>query len=143
MWKKTNSCYMSLKEEERTVLVTLELEKSDKTLAELDVQLQNGLWSLAANRLYYALFHAVSALLISDNHEVGAHRGAVNKFSLFYVKTGLFSVAEGKLYSQLQKLREDGDYNCSIDIDESDVESRVMPARQLISHIKQYIEDHH
>ena len=130
---------MSLREEDRRVLVILELEKSDKTLAEMEVQLQNGLWGLAANRLYYALFHAVSALLISERHEVWTHRGAVNKFSLFYVKTGLFSTAEGKLYSQLQKLREDGDYNCSIDVDQSDVEGRVLPTRQLIDHIKLYI----
>lgn len=132
---------MSLKEEERKVLVILELEKSDKTLAEMEVQLQNKLWGLAANRLYYALFHAVSALLVCDRHEVGTHRGAVNKFSLFYVKSGLFSVAEGKLYSQLQKLREDGDYNCSIDVDQSEVEERVLPTTQLISHIKQYIRE--
>lgn len=132
---------MSLKEEERKVLVILELEKSDKTLAEMDIQLQNSLWGLAANRLYYALFHAVSALLICDKHEVGTHRGAVNKFSLFYVKEGLFTVSEGKLYSQLQKLREDGDYNCSIDVDQNDVEQKVLPAKQLISHIKQYIKD--
>lgn len=106
----------------------------------MEVQLQNHLWGLAANRLYYALFHAVSALLISGNHEVGTHRGAVNKFSLFYVKTGVFSTAEGKLYSQLQKLREDGDYNCSTDIDQSDVENKIPITRQLIAHIRQYIE---
>lgn len=132
---------MSLREEDRRVLVILELEKADKTLAEMEVQLQNGLWGLAANRLYYSLFHAVSALLISEKHEVGTHRGTVNKFGLFYVKTGLFSVAEGKLYSQLQKLREDGDYNCSIDIDQTDVEARVMPTKKLIDHIKQYIAE--
>ena len=132
---------MSLREEDRKVLVILELEKSDKTLAEMEVQLQNKLWGLAANRLYYALFHAVSALLISERHEVGTHRGAVNKFSLFYVKSGLFSVAEGKLYSQLQKLREDGDYNCSIDIDKADVEEKVKPTLRLISHIKKHIAE--
>ena len=37
-------------------------------------------------------------------------------------------------------LREDGDYNCSIDIDENEVEERVLPAKQLIDHIKQYIK---
>ena len=132
---------MSLREEDRNVLVILELEKSDKTLSEMEVQLQNGLWGLAANRLYYALFHAVSALLISEKHEVGTHRGAVNKFSLFFVKTGLFSLAEGKLYSQLQKLREDGDYNCSIDIDQADIEEKVKPTKELIGHIKQYIAE--
>ena len=73
---------MSLKEEDRKVLVTLELERVTKTMIEMEVQRQNGLWGMVANRLYYALFHAVSALLIFDHHEVGTHRGAVNKFSL-------------------------------------------------------------
>lgn len=130
---------MSLKEEERKVLVTLELEKVGKTLDEMEIQLRNNLWGMAANRLYYALFHAVSALLISDHHEVGTHRGAVNKFSLFYVKTGIFTAADGKLYSQLQQLREDGDYNCSIDVDQSDISEKIKPARELIERIKQYI----
>ena len=130
---------MSLKEEDRRVLVTLELDKVDKTLAEMEIQLSNQLWGMAANRLYYSLFHAVSALLINDSHEVGTHRGAVNMFSLYYVKTGIFTTVEGKLYSQLQKLREDGDYNCSIDIDESDISAKVEPTRLLIEKIKQYI----
>ena len=132
---------MSLKEEDRKVIVTLELERVTKTLTEMEVQRQNGLWGMVANRLYYSLFHAVSALLICDHHEVGSHRGAVNKFSLFYVKEGIFTIAEGKLYSQLQRLREDGDYNCSIDVDQMDVEDKIEPTCQLIDKIKQYIAE--
>ena len=62
---------MSLREEERQVIVTLELEKADKTWAQMEVQIEAEQWELVANRLYYALFHAVSALLIHDKHEVG------------------------------------------------------------------------
>lgn len=130
---------MSLKEEDRQVIVTLELEKVDKILAELQVQVSAGLWELAANRLYYALFHAVSALLIHDKHEVGTHRGAVGKFSLFYVKTGIFTKEEGRLYSQLQSLREDGEYNCFIEIQQDEVEAKIEPSIQLINKIKDYI----
>ena len=132
---------MSLKEEDRKVVVTLELEKVDKTLAQLDIQIQAGLWEMAANRLYYSLFHAVSALLINDSHEVGSHRGAINKFSLFYVKTGIFSKEEGRLYSRLQQLREDGDYNCSIDVEQEEVVGKIEPTRQLIEKIKRYIAE--
>jgi uncharacterized protein (UPF0332 family) len=131
---------MSLKEEERKILVTLELERVDKILNEMEVQQRNCLWGMVANRLYYALFHAVSALLISDGHEVGTHRGAVNRFCLYYVKAGIFTSAEGRLYSQLQSLREDGDYNCSIDIQQEEAEEKIAPTRLLISKIKQYID---
>ena len=57
---------MSLKEEDRRILVELELERTEKTLREMEVQFQNELWTMVVNRLYYALFHAVSALLISE-----------------------------------------------------------------------------
>lgn len=76
---------MSLKEEDRKVIVVLELDKVEKTLTQLNVQLREQLWEMAANRLYYALFHAVSAMLIHDYHEVGTHRGAVNMFNLIPV----------------------------------------------------------
>ena len=130
---------MSLREEERKVIVTLELEKSAKTLAQLDVMVENGIWEMAANRLYYALFHAVCALLISEHHEVGTHRGAVGKFSQFYVKTGLFSREDGRLYSQLQRLREEGDYNCSFDMEKEDVEKKIPSTKSLIEKIKNHI----
>lgn len=42
---------MSLKEEDRKVVVALELEKSDKTWSQLGIQIQAGLWELVANRL--------------------------------------------------------------------------------------------
>ncbi|MCR4809304.1 MAG: HEPN domain-containing protein [Prevotella sp.] len=131
---------MSLKQEERDVIVTLELEKSAKTLTQADIMVHNGIWEMAANRLYYALFHAVSALLINDHHEVGTHRGAVGKFSLFYVKTGVFTPEEGRLYSQLQQLREDGDYNCAIDVTREDVEQKIQPTTLLIAKIRGIIE---
>jgi uncharacterized protein (UPF0332 family) len=72
---------------------------------------------------------------------VGTHRGAVNQFSLYYIKTGIFSKDEGRLYSNLQKLREDGDYNCYIDVDQKDVEPFIEPTRQLIEKIKQYVTE--
>lgn len=130
---------MSLKEQDRRTLVLLGLEKADKMVGEMEKLAKDGYWSLVANRLYYALFHAVKSLLINGSHPVGTHRGAVNQFSLYYVKTGIFTKTEGKLYSQLQQLRDEGDYNCVIDVEKEDVEEKIAPTLQLIEKIKQYI----
>ena len=54
---------MSLKEEDRQILVQLELEKADNTLSQVAVLQREGYWDTMANRIYYSLFHAVSALL--------------------------------------------------------------------------------
>ena len=47
-------------------MVGLEMEKADSTFAEHEGLTEKGYWNTLANRLYYALFHAVSAMLISD-----------------------------------------------------------------------------
>lgn len=130
---------MSLKEIDRRTLITLELDKSAKTWEQMQVQVNNNVWEMAANRLYYSLFHAVSALLITDRYEVGTHRGAVNQFHLHYVKTNIFTKDEGRLYSILQRLREDGDYNCYIDVEQNDVEPYIVPTHKLLEKIRQYI----
>ena len=117
----------------------MELEKAEHTYAEKDILLQGKLWSNLANRLYYSLFHAVSALLIHDHHEVGSHRGAVIHFRQYYVKTGIFSVEEGAFYSRMQTLREKADYNCYYDVTESEITAYIEPAQKLIEKIKDYV----
>ena len=98
-----------------------------------------GYWDTLANRLYYALFHAVSALLINDGHGVHSHRGAVGAFGQYYVVTGIFTLEEGKLYFRLQGLREKSDYNCSYNASENDIAPKIEPTRQLIEKIEKYI----
>jgi hypothetical protein len=53
----------------------------------------------------------------------------------------IFTKDEGRLYSNLQKLREDGDYNCYIDVDQKDVEPYIEPTRKLMEKIKQYVTE--
>ena len=126
---------MSLNDEERKTLVGLEIEKSRRTFAEIDILRQVGLWDNIANRLYYAAFHAVSALLINDGHTVGTHQGAVVMLHQHYVKTGLLSKEDGAFYSQLQTMREKADYNCTYYATEQDTAPRIAATESFIEKI--------
>ena len=130
---------MNLSKEERRIVVGMELEKAERIFAEYEVLQKAGFWGTLVNRLYYSAFHAVSALLINDGYEVCTHKGAVIRFQQYYVKTGKFSVEDGRFYSQLQTMRESADYNCSYEVTEEDVISRIEPVRLFIDKIKQYI----
>lgn len=112
---------MSLSTEDRQLLVKLEIQKAQNLLLQVDMATSNKMWDLVANRLYYAMFHAVSALLIANEIQVGTHRGAQIRFHQFFVKAGLFTKEEGHLYSRLQQLREEGDYNCYIQAEEEEI----------------------
>ena len=130
---------MSLNDKERKIVVHLQLEKAERNLEQIEILKQAGYWDNIANRLYYALFHAVSALLINDGHNVNSHRGAVGAFGQLYVKTGEFDIEDGKHYARLQTLREKSDYNCAYNATETDVESKIEPTRLLVEKIKKYI----
>ena len=71
---------MALADEERRIIVQLELEKAQSIMAQIENLKMLGYWDNIANRLYYAIFHAVSALLINDGHSVNTHKGVVVLF---------------------------------------------------------------
>ncbi|MBR1481131.1 MAG: HEPN domain-containing protein [Paludibacteraceae bacterium] len=131
---------MSLSEEERTIIVELEKEKARNTFAEVDILRQAGLWNNIANRLYYAAFHAVSALLIHDHHQVSTHQGVVIMLHQYYVKTGILSKEDGAFYSQLQTMREKSDYNCTYNATEEDTAPRIGKTEYFINKILGLIE---
>lgn len=131
---------MSLNDEERQIIVNLEKEKALNTFAEITILRQAGLWNNIANRLYYAAFHAVSALLVNDHHHVGSHQGAVIVLHQFYVKTGILSKQDGAFYSQLQTMREKSDYNCTYYATEEDTAPRIEQTKQFIDKVLSLIQ---
>ena len=108
---------MSLSDEERRIMVQLEMERARKTFNEVDILKAAELWNGVSNRLYYAVYHAISALLIHDGHQVNTHHGSHAMFGQQYVKTGILPADYGRLYNQLQTMREQSDYNCAFEAD--------------------------
>lgn len=131
---------MSLNDEERQIIVNLEKEKALNTFAEMEVLRQAGLWNNIANRLYYAAFHAVSALLVNDHHNIGTHQGAVIMLHQYYVKPGILSKEDGTFYSQLQTMREKSDYNCTYNATEEDTAPRIAQTKQFIDRVLNLIQ---
>lgn len=132
---------MSLTNEERSTLVSLELKKARETFEEIGILTAANRWSGAANRLYYAVFHAVNALLINDGHPVNTHSGSHAMFHLHYIKTGILPTEFGRLYNQLQTMREEGDYNCAYEVEPEELILRIEPARQLIEKVEELVKD--
>ena len=102
---------MSLNDNERQIIVNRELEKAERTYDDMLFCAREGKWEAAANRIYYALFHAMSALLVNDGHIVKSHRGVLTMFGEYYVRTGIFTKQDGSLLSELVIMRDNADYN--------------------------------
>lgn len=127
---------MSLSEEQKQVAIQLLVEKSDRNLQQAIVNAEFGYWDLVANRLYYSIFHIVTALLMKDGIKVQTHKGTSSQFGRYYVLTGKFDKEDGSLYSRLQTMREKADYQNIFNLDAADGEKLIAQTRLLQEKIK-------
>ena len=96
-------------------------------------------WDLAANRLYYACFHIVLGLFISDGLSAHKHSGVVSLFSLHYVKTGRVALTHGSFLARLMELRHKAEYNCYYDVRQSEVEQMAPLAVAFVEQVEMLI----
>ena len=55
---------MAMTADDKRAIIAYRLQKADQVMIEARDNARLGHWSLVANRLYYALFHAGSALVM-------------------------------------------------------------------------------
>jgi len=130
---------MKLQQEDRNALVTIRLQRAKETMEELNGIIQLRYWRIAANRLYYACYYAVSALLIKNNLSAHTHAGVINQFGLHFVAKGFVTKEQGKFFKELFNLRQSGDYDDWNVIEEQDILPLVEPAQKLIADIENLI----
>ena len=132
---------MKLQQEDRNALVTIRLQRAKETMEELNGIIQLRYWRIAANRLYYACYYAVSALLIKNNLSAHTHAGVINQFGLHFVAKGFVTKEQGKFFKELFNLRQSGDYDDWNVIEEQDILPLVEPAQKLIDDIEHLIHN--
>lgn len=121
---------------ERKELVTYRINKAKETFSEIELLIQNQLYNTAINRLYYACYYAVIALLIDKKIETLTHTGTRQMFGVYFIKNGLIEKDIGKFYSRIFDLRQTGDYEDFIDFSREQVIELLEPAEKLIRHIQ-------
>ena len=120
-----------MKEETRT-LVAYRLERARESLEEARILLDRGYGNTFVNRLYYACFYAVSALLLTKGLSSAKHSGIRSLFHQSIVKSGLVDLESGQLYDRLFDNRQKGDYTDLVRFDPHEVGDWYDDARRFV-----------
>jgi uncharacterized protein (UPF0332 family) len=89
-------------------------------------------WNACVNRLYYACFYAVSALLVHDGLSSSKHAGVRSLFNNHYVKSGKIPKDIARIYNDLFERRQEGDYLDFVNFKEPQVLPWISKAEELI-----------
>lgn len=98
-------------------LIEYWLQRAKESLEEARIMFETDHPHGCANRLYYACFYAVTALLLSKDLSSSKHSGVMALFNKHFVKTGIVSVEMGKFYSRLFEGRMESDYGDWVELE--------------------------
>jgi len=113
--------------------IAYRLTKATEALGDAKLLAANDSWNACMNRLYYACFYAVSALLLKNGISTQTHNGVKTKFNLHFIKPGKLGKDFGTLYTDLMESRHKGDYGDLFDFEKENVEPLISPAENFIA----------
>lgn len=128
-----------MNEEDKRIALLLLIEKSLRHLKQARQNADLGNWDLVANRLYFSIFHGVTAMLLKDGIEVKTHKGKAQQFGQHYILTGKFDRLDGRLYNNLQRMREEADYNNVFNLTEEEAHDLIEKTAILQNKILDYL----
>lgn len=117
-------------------LIKYRIERAWDTLDDAHILAERGKWNSAINRLYYAAYYSVMALLLNKGLKPTTHNGSKSNFTEYFIKTGELPKEFGKLYSQLFTWRQKGNYDDLFDFDKKKIEPYFEPVKSLIKNIE-------
>ncbi|NLL27803.1 MAG: HEPN domain-containing protein [Bacteroidales bacterium] len=122
-------------------LIGYRLSRSKDTFEDAKILADKERWNSAINRLYYAAYYAVIAILLKYDFKPTTHNGVKLVFSEHFIKNKIIPKEFGKLYSQLFTWRQKGDYDDLFDFDKDKVIPYFEPVKRLIETIENIINE--
>jgi uncharacterized protein len=92
------------------------------------------------NRLYYACFYAVSALLLTKGLTATSHRGLRTLFHQHLILPGLLPLGQGQLYDRLFDQRQQSDYADLVHFGVSEVRAWYVEAQTFVDAVAVLIQ---
>jgi len=117
------------------------LEIAHERLTTAKAMLELGDYKASANRLYYAIFSAMRAVLALDGFDSKKHSGIIARFRQSYIKTGILDTEMSKIIDDLEVIREDSDYDDFYIILKEDVEIQAKRAEYFVSEVESYLQN--
>jgi len=127
-------------EENKRANIRDELERGREAKASAELLFEHGQICDAVSRLYYSVFYTIRALLLTRALQPRSHEGALNLFSLHFVRSGLFQSGDAHTFSRLQKYRQEADYASTYVFTPSDYLEFSRDAEQLQTKIENHIK---
>lgn len=116
------------------------MAKANEKLAAAQRELAGGFYGEAASRAYYAVFHALSAVLATQGLSFSSHSQTLGGFNKHFVKTEIFPLGTTRKLQRLFEDRQVADYDWIHTVDAETAEEDVNAASDIVNACAEYIK---
>src|SRR5690606_29104884 len=124
---------------DKSTLIQYRMKRSSETLDEAKLAAENDRLLLAANRIYYSAFYAVSALGIKNDFITTKHGQLLGWFNQNFVKSELVEKRLGEFYRNAFQMRQRSDYDDFIEFDKESINEKLKIASAFIDKISELL----
>jgi hypothetical protein len=116
-----------------------ELSHSEEAMRAAEALLGLNLPRDAINRLYYALYHATLALLLTEGLEPTSHHGVLSLLGMHFIKPGRLPAALGATLRRIQAYREAADYTRGFVLPDEECRQEFEAGRHFLGAARQLL----
>ncbi len=130
-----------LQDEDKRELSKLRYEHAEECLRAAEALYQADDLKGAANRSYYAVFHAMRAVLALDGIDRKHHSAIIAEFRMRYIKTDLFDRSWSDVIQLQSEYRTSSDYNDFFVISRDEVRDQIDGASGFLDAVKAFLTE--
>ena len=120
-------------------LSSARLDKAYQMLRAARIMMQFDDYATACNRLYYAVFHAMRAVLALDGIDEHSHSHLISEFRKRYLKTNILDRALSDTIGSSFQVRNESDYDDDWLISKADVIEQEQKVTEFLAAIERYV----
>jgi uncharacterized protein (UPF0332 family) len=116
-------------------IIKYRLERAKESMGDAKQLFENGSLHSVVNRIYYAMFYSVIALLLT-RHLSSKHSGVRALFNREFVNKGKLDKDSGRFYSEIFEKRQKGDYKDLVEFKREEVEIWLKKGEMFVKKIE-------
>jgi len=129
-----------MNDDAKTALIKYRMDRAAESVESAQLLLDNAMLTSAMNRIYYAMFYAVQAVLTTKDVSFSKDGQVKGYFNKEFVRKGIFTMESGKIYNKAFEYRQKFDY-VDFEVPTIDmVNEFVQHAKNFIGEVKLFLD---
>ena len=124
-----------MSEKDKFALIKYRIDRANETIVEAKEALELNHLNLAVNRIYYACFYSVEALMLTRDFSTKNHGVLKGEFNKIYIHSGILDKKYFETLNNAFKNRQTGDYGDFVKFNKDKVKNSLIEAEGFVAEI--------